>query len=132
LRDFNNGGEINVNGDFNITDNSFHQHKLLIHCTSEELLEERPFRQENIRLEQARKVRRMKPFYALSIILFVAAAAWATINGKTDLASFIMGAGSLFVGFQSLKATFEPNAFQAEEQNAVNEINKLLKQRRVE
>jgi hypothetical protein len=132
LRDFNNDGEINVNGDFNVTDNSLHQHKLLIHCTSEELLEERPFRQENIRLEQARKVKRMKPLYALSVILFVAAAAWATINGKADFASFVMGAGSLFVGFQSLKATIEPNAFQVEEQNAVNEINKLLKQRRVE
>ena len=133
MRDFNNDGQINVNGDFHVTDNSHNQeHKLLIHCSSEELIQERPFRQENIRLEQARKVKQLKPFYALSLILFVAAAAWAAINGKANLASFIMGAASLFIGFQSLKATFEPNAFQVEEQNAVNEIGKLLKQRRVE
>lgn len=132
MRDFNNDGEINVHGDLNVTDNSQNEHKLLIHCTSDVLLQERPFRQENIRLEQAQKVKRLKPFYALTLILAVAAAIWATVNGKTDFATIIMGGATLFVGFQSLKATIEPNAFQIDEQNVVNEINKLLKQRRVE
>jgi hypothetical protein len=132
LQNFNNDGQINVQGDFNVTDNSHNQHKLLIHCSNEELLEERPFRQENIRLEQARKVKRLRPFYIICVLLFVGAAAWTTINGKADLATFIMGAGSLFVGFQTLKATIEPNGFQIEEQDAVNEISKLLKQRRAE
>jgi hypothetical protein len=132
LQDFNNGGDINVNGDFNVTDNSHNQHTLLAHSVSEVLLQERPFRQENIRLEQAKKVKRLKPYYALSLILFIAAAIWAAINGKTDFVSILMGVASLFLGYQSLKATIDPNAFQIEEQNAVNEINKLLKQRRVE
>lgn len=132
MRDFNNDGEINVHGDFNVTDNSHNQHKLLIHCSNDELLQERPFRKENIRLEQARKVKRLKPFYALSVILLLAAAGWATMNGKADLASFIMGGAPLLLGYLSLKATLEPNSFQIEEQNAVNEISKLLKQRRVE
>lgn len=132
MRDFNNGGDINVNGDFNITDNSQNEHKLLINCTTEKLLQERPFRQENIKIEQSKKIKRLKPFYALSLLLFVAAALWAAFNGQTDLVSIAMGAASLFLGYQSLKATLEPNAFQIEEQNAVNEINKLLKQRRVE
>ena len=132
MRDFNNGGDINVNGDLNVTDNSHNEHKLHMHCSSEELIEERPFRQENIRIEQSKKVKRLKPFYALRLLLFVAAALWAAYHGKTDLVSIVMGAASLFLGFQSLKATLEPNAFQIEEQNAVNEINKLLKQRRVE
>lgn len=56
MRDFNNGGDINVNGDFNVTDNSHNEHKLLMHCSSEELIEERPFRQENIRIEQSKKL----------------------------------------------------------------------------
>ncbi|MEY4591895.1 MAG: hypothetical protein RIR18_790 [Pseudomonadota bacterium] len=132
MRDFSNDGEINIQGDFNVTDNSQNEHKLLIHCTSDVLLQERPFRQENIQLEQARKIKRLKPFYALTLILAVAAAIWATINGKTDFATIIMGGAALFIGYQSLKATIDPNAFQVEEQNAVNEINKLLKQRRVE
>ena len=132
MRDFNNDGQINVQGDFNIADNSYNQHMLLIHCSTEDLLQERPFRQENIKLEQARKIKRLKPLYALSVILFVVAAGWATANGQSDLASFIMGAASLLFGYHSLKATLEPNAFQIEEQNAVNEINTLLKQRRAE
>lgn len=132
MRDFNNSGDINVDGDFNVTDNSHNEHKLLMHCSSEELLQERPFRKENIKIEQSKKVNRLKPFYGLSLLLFIAAALWAAYNGKTDLVSIAMGAASLFLGFQSLKATLEPNAFQIEEQNAVKEINKLLKQRRVE
>lgn len=132
MRDFNNDGQINVHGDFNVSDNSRTEHKLLINCTSEELLQDRPFRQENIRLEQARKIRRLKPMYAFSIMLFAAAAGWATMNGKPDLSSFIMGGAALFIGYLSLKATIEPNAFQIEEQAAVNEASKLLKQRRVE
>ncbi|UKE62056.1 hypothetical protein KM539_00230 [Xanthomonas translucens pv. poae] len=56
----------------------------------------------------------------------------AMINGLQDAVTIIMGAGSLFVGFFSLKATLEPNAFQVDEQNAIAEINNLLKQRRVE
>lgn len=132
MRDFNNGGDINVSGDFNVTDNSHNEHRLLMHCSSEELLQERPFRQENIKIEQSKKVKRLKPFYFLCLLLCIAAALWAAYNGKTDLVSILMGAASLFLGFQSLRATLEPNAFQIEEQNAVNEINKLLKQRRVE
>ena len=132
MRDFNNGGDINVQGDFHVTDNSHNEHKLLMHCSSEELLQERPFRQENIKIEQSKKVKRLKPFYSLCLLLFVAAALWAAYNGKTDLVSIAMGVASLFLGYASLKATLEPNAFQIEEQNAVNEINKLLKQRRVE
>ncbi|MCP8900375.1 hypothetical protein [Gilvimarinus xylanilyticus] len=132
MRDFNNNGGINVKGDFNVTDNSHNEHKLLIHCSNEELLRERPFRQENIKIEQGRKVKRLKPFYAVALILLLAAAAWGAWEGKTNLVSILLGAGSFLIGFQSIRATFEPNPFQIEERNAVNEINKILKQRRAE
>jgi hypothetical protein len=132
MRDFHNEGQINVHGDFNVTDNSRNEHKLLAHCSSEELLHERPFRQGNIQLEQARKVRRLKPYYAISLALFLLAAAWATFVGKADLASLVLGGVSLVVAYASLKATVESNGFQIEEQAAVAEINKILKQRRVE
>ena len=132
MRDFNNDGEINVEGDFHVTDNSHTEHKLYIHCSNEELLADRPFRAGNIKIEQAKKVQRLKLFYALTVILIFATAIWAMYQGKTDLITILMGAASVFIGFQSLKATVEPNPFQREEQNAVNEINKILKQRRVE
>lgn len=132
LRDFNNGGDINVNGDFNVNDNSISEFKLYIHCTNEELLADRPFRAENIKIEQRKKIQRLKPFYALTVLLTFAAAIWAMYNGKTDLITILMGAVSAFLGYQSLIATIEPNTFQKEEQAAVNEISKILKQRRVE
>lgn len=132
MRDFNNDGEMNIQGDFNITDNSHTEHKLYIHCTNEKLMADRPFRAENIKLEQRRKVKRLKPFYGLTVLLAFAAAIWAMYQGNTDLITILMGGASAFLGFQSLKATVEPNAFQIEEQNAVNEISKILKQRRVE
>ena len=91
MRDLKNDGQISVHGDFNVFDYSKNEYKPLIECSNEELFLERPLRQENIRYEQAKKVKRLKPFYALSAILFFAAAGWAMINGKTDLASFIMG-----------------------------------------
>ncbi len=53
-------------------------------------------------------------------------------QGKTDLITILMGLASAFIGFNSLRATVEPNSFQREEQQAIAEINKILKQRRVE
>lgn len=96
------------------------------------MLRERPVRKENIKIEQKKKVKRLKPFYALSLILCISAALWAAYLGKADLVTILMGAASLFLGFQLLKATVEPNSFQVKEHNAVSEINELLKQRRVE
>lgn len=132
MRDFNNGGDIKVNGDLNINDNSNNAFKLYIHCTNEELLADRPFRAENIKIEQRKKINRLKPFYALTVLLAFSAAIWAMYNGKTDLITILMGGVSAFLGYHSLIMTVEPNKFQKEEQAAVNEISKILKQRRVE
>ncbi|MDP9123529.1 MAG: hypothetical protein M3N82_02850 [Pseudomonadota bacterium] len=134
MRDFTNDGDIHVHGDMNVGDgNSNGRHyTLLRECSSEALLRERPHRQENYQLEQARKVQRLKPFYALSAILFVAAATLATINGRADVASLALGIGSIMLAYKSLEATLTPNAFQREEQDALAEISKLLRQRQVE
>lgn len=132
MRNFNNDGEINVQGDFNVTDSSHQEHKLYIHCSNEELLADRPFRAENIKIEQKKKIQKLKPFYGLSVFLAFAAAVWAMYHGKTDLIAILIGGASAFIAFQSFKATVEPNSFQIEEQNAVNEITKILKQRRIE
>ncbi|WP_300002478.1 hypothetical protein [uncultured Cedecea sp.] len=132
MRDFNNGRDINVNGDFNINDSSENEFKLYIHCSNEILLADRPFRAENIKIEQRRKVRRLIPTYVFVIILAFASAIWAMYNGKTDLIAILMGGVSALLGYKSIIMTIEPNDFQKEEQAAVNEISKILKQRRVE
>lgn len=132
MRDFNNGGDLNVGGDLHITDNSSNEHKLLIHCATEELLLERPFRQGNLRLEFKRKLNRTLPFIGLAVLTFLGTAIWAQINGKIDLVAFAVGVGSLLVGYASLQATLEPNAFELQERAAIEEINMILKSRRVE
>ncbi|EKT66153.1 MULTISPECIES: hypothetical protein [Providencia] len=132
MRDFNNGGDINVNGNLNIGDHAQNEFKFYIHCSNEELITERPFRAGNIKIEQRKKIKRLIPFYAITILLAFTAAIWAMYHGKADLITILMGGVSAFLGYQSLISTIEPNAFQKEEQAAVNEINKILKQRRVE
>ena len=134
MRDFNSDGDIHVHGNMNVGDGNANgdAYKLFPECSNEALLRERPYRQENYRLEQTRKVQKLKPFYALSAILFAAAATWATFNNRADLASLAMGFASILLAYNSLRATLTPNAFQLEEQAAVSEINKILRQRRVE
>ena len=132
MRDFNNDGQININGDFNLTDNSQNEHKLYINCSVEELRADRPYRTENIKIEQRKKVSRLMPLYGLALTLIFAAAIWAMLQGKSDLVTILVGGAGVFIGYKSLEATFEPNSFQIEEQDAVNEITKILKQRRAE
>ena len=133
MRDFNNdGGTINAGNDVYIGDGTKVEHQLLIHCSSEALQEERPFRKENIKLEQKKKIKLLLPLLGLAVFMLLGSAFWAQINGKADLVSFILGAGSLFIGFMTLKATLEPNTFQLQEQAAVDEINMILRSRRVE
>lgn len=132
MDNFYNGRDINVGGDFNLTDSSHNEHKLLIHCSSEELLQERPFREENIKLEQSRKIQRQKPYYIASLVLLVLAALWAAYVGHSNLVSVAMGLISLLIGYRQITITIAPNAFQMEERDAVRQINTILKQRRVE
>jgi hypothetical protein len=132
MRDFNNDGNIQIGGNLNIHDESQNEHKLLIHCSSGVLLEERPFRQENLRIERKRKLKRLSPFYGTAVILFLIAATWAQIKGKPDLVAYVLGLGSLAIAYLSLNATVEPNSFELEEQEAIRQINNILKARRVE
>ena len=62
MRDFNNSGDIHVNGDLNVGDHAKNEFKLYINCTNEELIADRPFRKGNIKIEQKRKIKRLIPF----------------------------------------------------------------------
>jgi len=133
MRDFNNGGDMNVNGDLVINDHaSNNAGKLLVHCTTQELLQERPFRQENLRFERRKKIKIALPLLAFAVVIFIASAVWAQTTGKSDLVSFILEIGSLVVGFATIKGVLEPNAFEIQEQNAIQEIQLILKSRRSE
>lgn len=132
MRDFNNGRDFNVNGNLTITDNSNNSNKLLIDCSNEELRNEIPFRQENIRIEQSEKVKKAKCFYILAGILMLSAVLCAYYFGKTSLITIILGMGGFGVAAHTLIRTYEPNGFQNEEMQAIKEAKKILKQRRAE
>lgn len=132
MRDIRNGGDINVGGNFHINDNSTNEHKFLVHCSIEELLQERPFRQGNLKLEFKRKLDGALPVLGVAVVAFLGAAIWALFNEKVDLAASILGMGSLIVGYGALKATLEPNAFEQQERAALAEIAMILRSRRAE
>jgi hypothetical protein len=131
MRDFNNGGDMNVNGDLFINDNS--QNKigdLLINCTSEALRQELPFRQENLQIERTKKIKKTIPFLAFAVMLIIAAAAWAQINGKSDFVAFALGIGAILVTFSTIRGVIEPTEFEVQEKSAIREIKLILKTRR--
>jgi len=131
MRDFNNSGQINIQeGNINISDNHTENYKLLIHCSNAELMNERPFRVENIKLEQRRKVKKLIPMYFICACMFVATIYYIYFTQDKEIPSLIWGAGSFIVGYRALIATTSKNEFQREEQEAIDEIDKLLKQRR--
>lgn len=132
MRDFNNGGDLNVSGDLIVGDRSENIGKLLVNCTNEELLQERPFRKENLRLERNRKLKAVIPILGTAVIMFIGSALWSTFNGKSDMASVFLGIGSLIVGYAALKGVAEPNDFEHQEREALREIRLILKSRRVE
>lgn len=132
MRDFNNSGQINVQqGSINISDNSSGNYKLLIYCSNEELLEEKPYRTENIKLEQKQKYKKLIPVYIIFICMLAFTVYHIFFTKDKEMIALILGAGSFFVGYRSLMETITHNEFQREEQEAINEIDKLLKQRRV-
>ncbi|MBE2889717.1 DUF6106 family protein [Geobacter anodireducens] len=134
MRDFSNGGDMNVNGDLIINDHSQNEvGKPLIQCTSEYLIkEERPFRQENLRLEKHRKIKNSMPVLTAAVIVIIGSAVWAHIKGDTNLVTLVVGIGALLVGCAAIKGIVEPNQFEIQEQNAIREINNILKSRRAE
>lgn len=131
MHNFNNNGKINIQeGNINIYDNSSEIYKLLIHCSNEELLNEKPFRIENIKLEQKRKIKRLIPMYIIFICTLTAAIYYIIFTGNKDIVSLIFAAASFLTGYSSLAETISHNEFQRGERDAIDEINRLLKQRR--
>lgn len=132
MRDFNNNGQINIEqGNINISNSYSNNYKLLIYCSNDELMNERPYRIENIKSEQKRKVKRMMPIYFICTCIFIFSLYYIFFTNDKEIPSLLFCAGSFILGFRMLIETISHNAFQREEQEAINEIDKLLKQRRV-
>jgi len=131
MRDFKNGGDMQVGGDLIIADHSETVGKLLRNCTNEELLEEYPYRIENLRQERNRKLKVVEKIICFAVFLFIASSVWAYLNGKSDLVSAILGIGSMVVTCASVNGFTKPNEFEVREKHALDEIKMILKSRRV-
>ncbi len=131
MNDFNNGGDMTIGGNFVITDVSQNEHNFLVNCSTDVLLEEHPFRMENLRLERDRKIKVAIPILGVLVAVIVAVATYAYFSGNNDTVTFLLGMGSLVVGFGAIKGVIEPNSFEIQERNAIKEIEMILKSRRV-
>lgn len=116
MRDFNNHGQINIQqGSINISDNNSENYKLLIYCSNEELIKERPYRIGNIKLEQKRKIKKLIPMYFICACMVVLSLYYTYFTQHKEIASLVFGAGSFFVGYRTLMETITMNEFQKED-----------------
>jgi len=130
MRDINTGGDVNVQGDFIITDNS-QEYKLLIHCNNAELLQEENHRRNILNKEKKSKRNRFIPIWVTAALLLSAAAVWFWMLGKMDIFSLLSGAAGIIIGLASLKTYEKPNSFEQRQHDALREIHDILRDRGV-
>lgn len=128
MRDIKAGNDINVGGDFVLNDNS-ENYKLLMHCSSEELLAEEPLRLQRLAEERKAKFNRFLMFVAVAASLIFVAGVWAWFQGEMNLFSLSVGGAGFMVGLASLKIYERPTAFEQRQLNALAEIYMLLRER---
>ena len=127
MRDFKSA---NIGGDVNIYDHSS-DHKLLIHCTNDELLEEEPHRQQLLRSERSRKNGFTLKFLALCGTLFLIAAGWYYLQGQMNTVTLVLGVSSVLMTAATLQTTDKVTVFELRQINALREIEMILRERGV-
>jgi hypothetical protein len=127
MRDFNANQII---GDVNINDNST-EHKLLIHCSNEELLHEEIHRRDVLSKERKRKNNVLYKLLGFCASAFVLAAIWYWVKGQVDLISGMLGFASIAFSLLFLLEGDKTTEFERRQIQALNEINMLLRERGV-
>lgn len=131
MRDFKAGGDINVEGDVNIIDNST-QPKLLAACTNSELLHERKHRKSLLVQERKEKWKRLALAWIGVAMMLGIASLWLYFDGKKDLANLVLGLGGVAAALASVKVLEKPNDFEQRQIDALYEIRTILKERGAE
>lgn len=133
MNNFNNGRDINVNGNFVINDNSSNYiYKPINQCTKEELIEEYNHRQNLLREEiRNKKINSFKKAISLFIIMIVFLGFHFFYFGQKDLAQLVIAIGSfiapVILYFSSIEVQTE---FEKRQILIINEINHLYKERK--
>jgi len=128
VRDFKAGGDINVNGDVLIVDQS-QEPKLLFQCSNEELLEEETHRQSLLRREQSDRSAKSLKFIAVAASLIFGAAVWYWVHGKMDAFSLLSAGAGIVLALATVRLGDEPTPFEIRQIAALEEIHMLLRER---
>ncbi|WP_320171214.1 hypothetical protein [Maridesulfovibrio sp.] len=131
MRDFNNSGVFNVNGDVVVGDGN-EVGKPFIQCSNEELLLERRFRKENLRREFKAKSKRVICTAILIMVCVFCFAGYEFYKGNSKLSMWILELTSIVLTFLGLKTVLTPNTYEKFEHRDIEAINIILKSRRVE
>ncbi len=133
MNNFNNGRDINVNGNFIINDNSSNNiHKPLNQCTKEELLEEYNHRQNLLNEEiKYKKIKSFKKAISLFVILIIFLGFHFFYFGQKDLSQLVVAVASfiapIILYFSSIDIQSE---FEKRQLIVLKEINYLYKERK--
>ncbi len=133
MNNFNNGRDINVNGNFIINDNSSNNiHKPLNQCTKEELLEEYNHRQNLLNEEiKDKKIKSFKKAISLFVILIIFLGFHFFYFGQKDLSQLVVAVASfiapIILYFSSIDIQSE---FEKRQLIVLKEINYLYKERK--
>jgi hypothetical protein len=125
LRDFK---ARDIGGDVIINDNP-QEHKLLIHCSNEELYHEEEHRNNILRKEKSRKNNVTLKFLGISGVLFLIASAWFYFKGEMNAVSLLVGGASAIFGFATLQQADVPTEFERRQLAVLHEIHMLLRER---
>jgi hypothetical protein len=129
MRDFKAGGDINVNGNVVIHDESTQVGKFLINCTNDELIEERSHRTSVLWGERKRKLSRLVMVWVFLGLMLTGVAVYLYSIGRSEFSSLVLGGGSIAIGLGSIKLFVEPNEFELRQHAALKEIAYILRER---
>ena len=133
MNNFNNGRDINVNGNFIINDNSSNNiHKPLNQCTKEELLEEYNHRQNLLNEEiKYKKIKSFKKAISLFVILIIFLGFHFFYFGQKDLSQLVVAVASFIAPIiLYFSSTDIQSEFVKRQLIVLKEINYLYKERK--
>jgi len=126
MRDFKSG---DIHGDVNINDNSSTSYKLLIHCSTTELLDEEQYRRSLLEREQATRWGRVYKLLGVAVLAGLVAAVWLFLEGRMDAVTLVLGLCALVVGYAAVKGSTIRTDFEQRQIDALQEIHTLLRER---
>jgi hypothetical protein len=126
MRDIKAKRDININGDLNVNESP----KMLIQCTTEELLEEKKYRKNILSGEYKKRAKIGLIFLSIAIVFGLFISVWYQLNGKVNISMFTIGIITILtpLGFTWI-TFFQESEFIQRQNYALREISLILQER---